>query len=129
MHINQLGLFSNWYRTLLSCLSMFSGSWVGVIALCREVGWHYTEGISAWYSMHQLPGCECTVNRSCTPLRHQNSAYLSIFGYMQEYIQMCECIYNLQIYIIYVCIILYIYLYLLKPVCFYVCGYIYIGIF
>ena len=60
MCINRLGLFSHLYRTLLNCLSVCPGSWVGATALCREVGWRCTIAMSAGCSVHQLLGCECT---------------------------------------------------------------------
>ena len=38
MYIDRLGLFSHLYRALLTCLSVYPGSWVGAPVLFREVG-------------------------------------------------------------------------------------------
>ena len=52
MHINRLGLFSHLYKTLLNCLFMCSGFWVGATVFCREVGWHCTIAVSDECSVH-----------------------------------------------------------------------------
>ena len=68
MHIDRLSLFSYLYGTLLICITLCLGGWAGATAFCIEVGWYSTVAVSAWYSVHQLPGCECIGKRSCTPL-------------------------------------------------------------
>ena len=95
IHIDRLGLFSHLYGTLLNCLSMCLGSWVAATVLCRKVGWCCTIAVSARCSMNQLNGCECAVKRSHAPLRHQNSAYIGIYGHIQPYIHAFTCIYKL----------------------------------
>ena len=47
ININRLGLFSNLYRTLLNCLSVYPGSWVGAGTLCIEVEWYCIVVVSA----------------------------------------------------------------------------------
>ena len=56
MHIDILGLVSHWYRYLFNCTTTCQGSLAGSTALCLEVGWRCTIAVSAWCSMHQLPG-------------------------------------------------------------------------
>ena len=108
IHINRLGLFRYLYRTLLNYLSVCPGSWVGTTTLCIEVEWYCTIAVSAWCSVHQLLGCECTGNRFCIPLGCQNDACMGIYGHIQLYIHAFTCIYELKIYI---CIMLHLYVY------------------
>ena len=82
MYIYRLGLFSHLYGSLFICITICLGSWDGSTALFMEVRWCCTIAVSAWCSMHQLSGCECTVNRSCTPLRRLNAAYIYIYGHI-----------------------------------------------
>ena len=105
---------------------MCSRSYVSTTALCREVVWHCTVAVSAWCSMHQLPGCECTMNRSRTPLRHQNGAYMGIYGHMQPYIQVFAYIYKLKTciyasYCTFICVYLCFIAYIYADVCVYRC--------
>ena len=97
MHIDRLGLFSHLHRVLLNCLSACSGSWVGTTTLYIEVGWYCTIAVSAWCSVHQLPWCECTGNRSHAPFGCQNGAYMGIYApfiYIQPYAAIYTCIYK-----------------------------------
>ena len=96
IYIDRLSLFSHLYRTLLDCLSMCPGSWVGTTTLCIELRWCCTIAVSAWCSAHQLVGCECTGNRSCAPLGCQNGADMSIYGHMQPYIHAFTYTYELK---------------------------------
>ena len=91
MHIDRLGLFSHLYGTLLDCLSMCPGSWVGTTTLCIELEVvHCTIAVSAWCSAHQLVGCECTGNRSCAYLLGakmvQIWAYMAICSHIYMYL-------------------------------------------
>ena len=92
INIDRLDLFSYLYRYLFNCITMCQGSWAGATAFYIESGWFYTIAVLAWCSTHQLPGCECTVNVSCTPLRHLNAAYIGIYSYMHPYIHAFKCI-------------------------------------
>ena len=109
MHIDRLGLFIHLYGTVLYCLSICPGSWASATALCKKVVWCCTIAVSAWCRMHQLPGCECAVKRSCAPLGSQNSAYMNIYSYMQLYIHLNACKSFKHIYALY-CTRMYIYL-------------------
>ena len=73
---------------------MGPGNCVGATALWMEAGWCFTTAVSAWYSTHQLSSLECAMKRSCTPLGRQNSAYMGIYGHMQQYIHVFTCIYT-----------------------------------
>ena len=64
MHIDSLGLFSYLYGYLFNCITECQSNLAGAISLHMEVEKCYTVAISPWYSVHQLPGCECTVKRS-----------------------------------------------------------------
>ena len=77
-------------------------------------------------SMNQLPGCECTGNRSCAPLGCQNGAYMGIYGHMQPYIQAFGRIYNLKTYIF---ILLHLWPYLFVFYCSYIRRYVHIKVF
>ena len=123
MHIKRLSsfYFSHLYITLFICITTCLGSWSGITALCKEVGWCCTVAVSALCSINLLSGCEYTVKRSCTPLRYQNGAYMSIYGHMQPYIHTFKCLYKLQTY---KCIILHLYVCLFVFLHFYVCIYI-----
>ena len=76
-----------------------AGSWAGATALYVEVKWHCTIAVSALYSVHQLPGCECAVKMFCKPLKHLYIKYMGIYSYMQPYIHVFNCIYKFKIYI------------------------------
>ena len=99
MHIDRLGLVSHFYKTLLNCLSMCQGSYIGTIMPCREVRQRCTAAVSAGCCAHQFPGCEYTRNRSCAPLKSQNGPYMGMYGHIQPYIQAFTYIYKLKIYI------------------------------
>ena len=90
------------------------GSWVGAAALHVKVGWHCTIAVSALCSVHQLPRCECAVKRSCTPLGHLNTAYMSIYSRIKPYIRALKCIYKLKTHI---CIIMHLSAYLFVLIC------------
>ena len=74
-------------------------SWAGATYLCIKVGWHSTIALLAWYSIHQLPGCEWAVKRPCTPLRCLNAACISMYSHIQLCIYALKCIYKIQIHI------------------------------
>ena len=112
IYIGRLGLVSHLYRILFNYITICQGSWAGATTPYTRFGQHYIIAMLDWYSKHQLPGCECTVKKSCVPLERLNSACKSIYGHMQPYIHIFECIYNLDIYI-------YIYIYASKYICLY----------
>ena len=93
MHTNRLGLFSHLYGCLFHCITVCQGRWASAATLCMEVRWCCTIAVSVLCSKHQLPEYRCTVKRFCTPLRHLNAAYMSIYSRIQPYIHVFECIY------------------------------------
>ena len=119
MYIDKLGLFSHLYRCLFNYITMCQGIWAGASALRVEVGWHCTIAVSAWCSVRQLLGCECTVKKSCTPLRHLNICciYEYIWPYAAIYTYIYVFIYKLQIYM---CIIIHLSACLLVLLCSYI---------
>ena len=113
MHIDKLGLSSYLYGTLFICITAYPSSCVGTTALWMECRWNCIVAVSAQCSAHQLPGCECSAKRSCTPLGCQNGACMGICGHIQPYIHEFTCIYKLKTCI---CIVFhpYVYLFILK---------------
>ena len=67
-------------------VTMWQGSWAGTATLCIEVECRYMVAVSAWYSMHQLPGCKCAVKPLRAPVRCIYTIYMSIYSNMQTYI-------------------------------------------
>ena len=116
MHIDRLGLFSHFYGSLFN-FTTCQGCYASATAICIEVGRRCTIAMSAQCSAYQLPGCECSVKRSCTPLRCLNAAYMCIYSHMQPYIHAFECIHEFQTYI---CIIINLSIWLFMLLCFYV---------
>ena len=82
IYSDRLGLFSHFYRCLFSYITAWKGSWAGTTAFYIEFAWHCTIAILAWCSVHQLPGCECAVKVSVTPLGHLNAAYIEIYSHI-----------------------------------------------
>ena len=77
----ELGLLSHFYRNQFSCCPNVR---VALLVLQPFAG---KLGSAAPYlcSMHQLPGCEYTMNWSHVPLRCENSAYRYIWLYAAIY--------------------------------------------
>ena len=90
-----------------------------------EVEQRSTIAVSAWCSMHQLPGCKCAMKRSHAPLRCQDGAYMSIYGYMQLCIHGFISIYILKtkicIMLHLMCIYLWFYAYVYADIYVYRC--------
>ena len=82
IYINRLGLVSHLHGCLFNYITIYQGSWAGVTALHMEFGWHGTVVVSACCSEHRLPGCRCTVKRSCAPLGHFLAVYIGVYCYL-----------------------------------------------
>ena len=65
---------------------MWQDMWAGTEALPMEVEYCYTLAVPAWCSVHQLPGCKCTVKPLHALFGFIWAVYMSIYGHMQLYI-------------------------------------------
>ena len=82
MLIDRLSLFSQLYRCLFNCITLWQGSWAGTTALYMEVWLCCTIAIIVGCSTPQLPGFECAVKVSYAPLGCLHAIYMGIYGYI-----------------------------------------------